>query len=58
MKQSRNKKYLEAVIDSREYLEVYASEKVTNWVSQFTKLAEFVLKHRYLLLRTLPDIQD
>ena len=49
------------------------SEKVTNWVSEITKLAEFALsqpqscyaayifglKHRWTyFLRTLPDIQD
>ena len=37
------KKHLGAVIDSREYLEEYVSEKVTNWVSEITKLAEFTL---------------
>ena len=58
---------------SREYLEEYVSEKVTNWVNEVTKLAEFAvsqpqasyaaftfgLKHRWTyFLRTLPDIQD
>ena len=66
-------KHLGAVIGSREYLEEYVSEKVTNWVSEVTKLAEFALsqpqacyatytfrlKHRWTyFLRTLPDIQE
>ena len=66
-------KHLGAVIGSREYLEEYVSEKVTNWVSEITKLAEFALsqpqacyaaytfglKHRWTyFLRTLPDIQE
>ena len=61
------------MIGSREYLEKYVSEKVTNWVSEVTKLAGFALsqpqacyaaytfglKHRWTyFLRTLPDIQD
>ena len=65
-------KHLGAVIGSREYLEEYVSEKVTNWVSEITKLTEFALsqpqacyaaytfglKHRWTyFLRTLPDIQ-
>jgi len=36
-------KHLGAVIGSLEYLEEYVSEKVTNWVSEITKLAEFAL---------------
>ena len=66
-------KHLGAVIGSREYLEEYVSEKVTNWVSEITKLAEFALsqpqacytaytfglKHPWTyFLRTLPDIQE
>ena len=66
-------KHLGAVIGSREYLEEYVSEKVTNWVSEITKLAEFALsqpqacyaaytfglKHRWTyFLRTLSDIQE
>ena len=66
-------KHLGAVIGSREHLEEYVSEKVTNWVSEITKLAEFALsqpqacyaaysfglKHRWTyFLRTLPDIQE
>ena len=66
-------KHLGAVIGSREYLEEYVIEKVTNWVSEITKLAEFALsqpqvcyaaytfglKHRWTyFLRTLPDIQE
>ena len=66
-------KHLGAVIGSQEYLEEYVTEKVTNWVSEITKLAEFAisqpqacyaaytfgLKHRWTyFLRTLPDIQE
>ena len=66
-------KHLGTVIGSREYLEEYVSEKVTNWVSEITKLAEFALSqpqacyaaytfgfnHRWTyFLRTLPDIQE
>jgi len=66
-------KHLGAVIGSREYLEEYVSEKVTNWVSKITKLAEFALsqpqacyaaytfglKHRWTyFLITFPDIQE
>lgn len=69
----QGQKHLGAVIGSRKYLEEYVSEKVTNWVSEATKLAEFALsqpqacyaaytfglKHRWTyFLRTLPDIQD
>ena len=69
----QGQKHLGAVIGSREYLEEYVSEKVTNWISEVTKLAEFALsqpqacyaaytfslKHRWTyFLRTLPDIQD
>ena len=61
------------MIGSREYLEEYVSEKVTNWVKEVAQLAEFAktqpqacyaaytfgLKHRWTyFLRTLPDIQD
>ena len=69
----QGQKHLGAVIGSREYLEEYVSEEVTNWVGEVTKLAEFSLsqpqacyavytfglKHRWTyFLRTLPDIQD
>ena len=69
----QGQKHLGAVIGSRKYLEEYVSEKVTNWVSEVTKLAQFALsqpqacyaaytfglKHRWTyFLRTLPDIQD
>ena len=58
---------------TRTHLEEYVSEKVTNWVSEVAKLAEFALsqpqacyaaytfglKHRWeYFLRTLPCIQD
>ena len=54
-------------------MEEYVNEKVSNWVNEVTKLAEFALsqpqasyaayifglKHRWTyFLRTLPDIQD
>ena len=66
-------KHLGAVIGSRKYLEEYVNEKMTNWVTDVTKLAQFALsqpqacyaaytfglKHRWTyFLRTLPDIQD
>ena len=69
----QGQKHLGAVIGSRKYLEEYMSKKVTNWVSEVTKLAQFALfqpqachaaytfglKHRWTyFLRTLPDIQD
>ena len=62
-----------AAIGSREYVEEYVNDKVTSWISEITKLAEFAvtqpqapyaactfgLKHRCTyFLRTLPDIQD
>ena len=66
-------KHLGAVLGSREYLEEYVSEKVSNWVNEVATLAEFALsepqacyaaytfglKHRWTyFLRTLPEIQD
>ena len=66
-------KHLGAALGSREYMEEYVNEKVSNWVNEVTKLAEFALsqpqasyaayifglKHRWTyFLRTLPDIQD
>jgi len=69
----QGQKHLGAVIGSREYLEEYVSEKVTNWINDIAKSAEFALsqpqacyaaytfglKHRWTyFLRTLPDIQD
>ena len=62
-----------AAIGSREYLEEYVSEMVTNWINDIAKLAEsalsqpqacyaaytFGLKHRWTyFLRTLPGVQD
>ena len=32
-----------AAISSREYLEEYVSEKVSNWINDIAKLAEFAL---------------
>ena len=69
----QGQKHLGAAIGSREYLEEYVSEKVSNWVHEVATLAEFALsqpqacyaaytfglKHRRTYcLRTLPDIQD
>ena len=69
----QGQKHLGAAIGSREYLEEYVREKVTNWINDIAKLAEFALsqpqasyaaytfglKHRWTyFLRTLPDIQD
>lgn len=66
-------RHLGAAIGSREYVEEYVNDKVTNWISEITRLAEiavtqpqacyavytFGLKHRWTyFLRTLPDIQD
>ena len=62
-----------AAIGSREYVEEYVNNKVTNWISEITKLVEFAvtqpqvsyaaytfgLKHGWTyFLRTLPDIPD
>ena len=69
----QGQKHLGAAIGSREYLEEYVSEMLTNWINDIGKLAEFALsqpqacyaaytfglKHRWTyFLRTLPDIQD
>ena len=32
-----------AAIGSREYVEEYENDKVTNWISEITKLAEFAV---------------
>ena len=39
----QGQKHLGAVIGSRVYLEEYVSEKVTNWINDIAKLAEFAL---------------
>ena len=39
----QGQKHLGAAIGSREYLEEYVSEKVTNWINDIAKLAEFAL---------------
>ena len=67
------KRHLGVVIGSREYLDEYVSEKVSEWVGEVIKLAglaqtqpqacyaayTFGLKHRWTyFLRTLPGIQD
>ena len=69
----QGQKHLGAVVGSREYSEEYVREKVSNWVNEVVKLAEFALsqpqacyaaytfglKHRWTyFLRTLPDIQE
>ena len=69
----QGQKHLGAPVGSREYLEEYVSEKVTNWINDIAKLAEFALsqpqachaaytfglKHQWAyFLRTLQDIQD
>ena len=60
----QGQRHLGAVIGSREYAEEYVNDKVTNWISKITKLAEFTdstfgLNHRWTyFLRALPDIQD
>ena len=66
-------KHLGAALGSRAYLEEYVGEKVKDWVSQVTKLAEFAvtypqasyaafvfgLRHKWTyFLRTLPDIAE
>ena len=68
----QGQRHLGAAIGSREYVEEYVNDKVTSWISEITKLAEFAvtqpqasyaaytfgLKHRWTyFLRTLPDIQ-
>lgn len=62
-----------AAIGSREYVEEYVNDKVTNWISEITRLAKitvtqpqacyavytFGLKHRWTyFMRTLPATQD
>ena len=69
----QGQRHLGAAIGSREYVKEYVNDKVTNWISKITKLAEFAvtqpqasyaaytfrLKHRWTyFLITLPDIQD
>ena len=69
----QGQRHLGAAIGSREYVEEHVNDKVTSWISEITKLAEFAvtqpqgsyaaytfgLKHRWTyFLRTLPDIQD
>ena len=58
-----------AALGSREYLEEYVNEKISNWVNEVTQLAKFALSQPQAsyaaytfgltyFLRTLPDIQD
>ena len=69
----QGQRHLGAAIGSQEYVEEYVNDKVANWISEITKLAEFAvtqpqasyaayafgLKHRWTyFLRTLPEIQD
>ena len=39
----QGQKHLGAAIGSREYLEEYVSEKVTNWINDIAQLVEFAL---------------
>ena len=39
----QGQRHLGAVIGSREYVEECVNDKVTNWISEVTKLAEFAL---------------
>ena len=70
---SQGQKHLGAVIGSRSFLEEYLTEKMDDWVSQITILAEFAssqpqacyiaytygLKHKWTYyLRTIPDIEE
>lgn len=70
---SEGRKHLGAVLGSKSFLEEYVEEKVSNWINQVTKLAEFALtqpqasyaafifglRHRWTyFIRTLPDITD
>lgn len=70
---TQGQKHLGAAIGSREYVEDYVSDKVSNWISEVTRLAKFAavqpqacyaaytfgLKHRWTyFIRTIPDIQD
>ena len=66
----QGQRHLVTAIGSRKYVGEYVNDKVTNWISKITKLAEFAvtpsyaaytfgLKHRWTdFLRTLPNIQD
>ena len=66
-------RHLAAAIGLREYVEEFVNNKVINWLSEITKLAEFAvnqpqasyaactfgLNNRWTyFMRTLPDIQD
>ena len=69
----QGQRHLGAAIRSREYVEEYVNDKVTNWISEITKVAEFAviqpqasymaytfgIKHRWTyFLRTLLGTQD
>ena len=67
---TEGQKHLGAALGSRSYLEECVNDKVVDWVNEVKRLAEFAvsqpqacfaaftfgLKHRWTLLRTLPDI--
>ena len=70
---SEGHKHLGAVIGSKEYRKGYINEKVSEWVGELLKLADFAatepqacysaymfgLKHRWTyFMRTIPDTQD
>ena len=69
----QGQRHLDVAIGSQQYVEEYVNDKVTNWISEITKLAEltvtppqashasytFGLKHRWTyFLRTLPNTED
>ena len=37
----QGQRHLGAVVGSQKYVEEYVNDKVTNWISKITKLAEF-----------------
>ena len=63
----QGQRHLGAAIGSREYVEEYVNNKVTNWISEITvtqpqasyAVYTFGLKHRWTdSLKTLLDIED
>ena len=41
----QSQRHLGAAIGSREYMLRYVNDKVTSWISEITKLAEFAVTH-------------
>ena len=39
----QGQRHLGAAVGSREYVEEYVNDKVTSWISEITKLAEFAV---------------